>query len=225
MQGTLDQFLVWEDPTCLIVTQSVHHSHWAGALESTRCNYWARELQLLKPRCLEPMLRNKSSHHNEKPVYCKKEYPPLTATRESLRTTTKTHHSQKRKEINKSFFKKKKIFNCLFFSEEETETQRKLKDSFTWQSASIKTEPHFLLGSGHPKGQVHPQLWHLIFTPHCLKAVWPFKATSVVFTASKKPLSLDISSGFLQQAASSQMGTHHCSKMQHWAFLHDCLSI
>ena len=29
----------------------------------------ARELQLLKPMCLEPMLRNKRSHCNKKPVH------------------------------------------------------------------------------------------------------------------------------------------------------------
>ena len=29
--------------------------------------------QLLKPTCLEPMLHNKRSHHNEKPTYCNKE--------------------------------------------------------------------------------------------------------------------------------------------------------
>ena len=27
--------------------------------------------QLLKPKCLEPVLRNKKSHHNEKPAHCK----------------------------------------------------------------------------------------------------------------------------------------------------------
>ena len=29
--------------------------------------------QLLKPKCLEPMLCNKKSHHNEKPAHCKKD--------------------------------------------------------------------------------------------------------------------------------------------------------
>ena len=29
----------------------------------------ACEPQLLKPTCLEPMLRNKRSHHNEKPMH------------------------------------------------------------------------------------------------------------------------------------------------------------
>ena len=33
----------------------------------------AREPQLLKPACLEPMLRNKRSHRNEKPAHRNKE--------------------------------------------------------------------------------------------------------------------------------------------------------
>ena len=33
----------------------------------------AREPQLLKPECLEPMLCNERSHHNEKPVHCNKD--------------------------------------------------------------------------------------------------------------------------------------------------------
>ena len=32
-------------------------------------NYWARMLQLLKPTRLEPVLRNKRSHRNEKPAH------------------------------------------------------------------------------------------------------------------------------------------------------------
>ena len=38
--------------------------------------------QLLKPMRLEPVLRNKRSHRNEKPVHRNEEQPPLTATRE-----------------------------------------------------------------------------------------------------------------------------------------------
>ena len=33
--------------------------------------------QLLKPTRLEPVLRNKRSHHNEKPAHRNKEWPPL----------------------------------------------------------------------------------------------------------------------------------------------------
>ena len=35
--------------------------------------------QLLKPTCLEPVLRNKRSHHNEKPAHPKEEEPLLAA--------------------------------------------------------------------------------------------------------------------------------------------------
>ena len=55
-------------------------------------------LQLLKPACLEPVLRNKRSHRSEKPAHRNKEQPPLAATRESLCTAMKTQYSQK---INK----------------------------------------------------------------------------------------------------------------------------
>ena len=40
-------------------------------------------LQLLKPAQLEPVLRNKRSHRNEKPAHTNDEQPPLAATRES----------------------------------------------------------------------------------------------------------------------------------------------
>ena len=55
----------------------------------------ARVPQLLKPICLEPVLRNKRSHRNEKPTHRNEEYPLLTATREGLRAATKTQLSQK----------------------------------------------------------------------------------------------------------------------------------
>ena len=38
-----------------------------------RHNYWAREPQLLKPVRLEPVLRNKRSHRNEKPAHRNKD--------------------------------------------------------------------------------------------------------------------------------------------------------
>ena len=64
MQGTQVQALVQEDPTC------------RGAAKPVRHNYWACALQLLNPctttteaQCLEPVLRNKRSHRNEKPVH------------------------------------------------------------------------------------------------------------------------------------------------------------
>ena len=69
IQGTQFRALVWEDPTCCGATKPVHHNYWACALEPTSHNYWARVLQLLKPAHLEPTLRNKRSHCNEKPVH------------------------------------------------------------------------------------------------------------------------------------------------------------
>ena len=70
MQGTRVQALVWEDPTCCGATKPmVRHNCWACTLEPVSLNYWARVLQLLKPTHLEPVLRNKRSHLNEKPVH------------------------------------------------------------------------------------------------------------------------------------------------------------
>ena len=74
MQGTRVQALVREDPT--------FHNYWAWALEPTSHNYWAHVTQLLEPACLEPVLHNKRSYHNEKPAHRNEEWPPLTATRE-----------------------------------------------------------------------------------------------------------------------------------------------
>ena len=61
--------LVWEDPTCRGATKPVRHNYWACALEPASHNYWAQVPQLLKPVRLEPVLRNKRSHHSDKPVH------------------------------------------------------------------------------------------------------------------------------------------------------------
>ena len=73
MQGTQVRALVREDPTCRGATKPVRHNYWACALELMSHNYWAREPQLLKPARLEPVLRHKRSHHNEKPAHHIKE--------------------------------------------------------------------------------------------------------------------------------------------------------
>ena len=73
MQGTRVWALVQEDPTCRGATKPVCRNYWAGALEPTRHNYWARVPQLLKPMRLEPKLRNKRSHRNEKPAHSNEE--------------------------------------------------------------------------------------------------------------------------------------------------------
>ena len=73
MQGTRGRALVREDPTCRRVTKPMRHSYWACALEPASYNYWAHAPQLLQPTHLEPMLRNKRSHHNDKPAHLNKE--------------------------------------------------------------------------------------------------------------------------------------------------------
>ena len=79
MQGTRVRALGREDreyPTCRGVTKSMRHNYWACALE--------------------PALRNKGGHHNEKPVHRSKEQPPLTSTREKLGCSNReTQCSQK----------------------------------------------------------------------------------------------------------------------------------
>ena len=55
--GGTDSIPVREDPTCCGATKPVCH------------NYWAHVPQLLKPTHLEPVLLNKRSHRNEKPVH------------------------------------------------------------------------------------------------------------------------------------------------------------
>ena len=73
MQGTQLWALVREDPTWRGATKPVCHNYWACALEPASHNYWACVLQLLKPTRLEPVLRNKTSHRNEKPAHRNKE--------------------------------------------------------------------------------------------------------------------------------------------------------
>ena len=69
MQGTWVRALVQEEPTCHGATKPVCHNYWACALGPMSHNYWARVPQLLKPARLEPELRNKRNHCNEKPAH------------------------------------------------------------------------------------------------------------------------------------------------------------
>ena len=69
MQGTWVRALVREDPTCHGAAGPVRHNYWACTLEPVSHNYWAHAPQLLKPVSLEPVLCNKRSHCNEKPVH------------------------------------------------------------------------------------------------------------------------------------------------------------
>ena len=73
MQGTWVRALVQEDPTCRGATKPVRHNYWACALKPACHNYWAHVPQLLKPVSLEPVLHNKRSHRNEKPMHCNEE--------------------------------------------------------------------------------------------------------------------------------------------------------
>ena len=69
MQGTRVRALGREDPTYRGATKPVRHNDWACAIQPASHNYWAHVPQLLKPAGLEPMLRNKRSHRNEKPPH------------------------------------------------------------------------------------------------------------------------------------------------------------
>ena len=73
MQGTQVRALVREDPICHRATKPVSHNYWACALEPASHNYWARMPQLLKLACPKPVLRNKRSPRNEKPMHHKEE--------------------------------------------------------------------------------------------------------------------------------------------------------
>ena len=69
LQGTWVQALVQEDPTCRGATKPMRHNCWGCVLEPVSHNSWAHMPQLLKPMRLEPVLCNKRSHRNEKPVH------------------------------------------------------------------------------------------------------------------------------------------------------------
>ena len=109
MQGKQVWALIQEDPTCRGATKPVHHNYWAWTLELMSHNYWGHKTQLLKPACLEPMLCNKRSHCNEKPVHCNEEQSPLAATRES--PYSNKDPTQTKKLINKLKKKKEKETN------------------------------------------------------------------------------------------------------------------
>ena len=53
----------------------VPRSGWARAPQLLSLRSRAYEPQLLKPTCLEPVLRSKGSHRNEKPAHCREEWP------------------------------------------------------------------------------------------------------------------------------------------------------
>ena len=83
-----------EDSTC----HGASKAHMPQLLEST-CSR-AQEPQLLKPEHLEPVLCNKGSHCNNKPIHCNQGVAPLVAIRESPCASVKAQCNQ---QINKNF--------------------------------------------------------------------------------------------------------------------------
>ena len=73
VRGTRVWSLVWEDPTCHGAAKPTCHNCWACAPEPASHNCWACAPQLRKRMRLEPVLRNKRSHCNEKPVHSNEE--------------------------------------------------------------------------------------------------------------------------------------------------------
>ena len=73
VQGARVRALVREDPTCRGATKPVRHDYWACSLEPASHSYWAHVTQLLKPVCLEPVLRNGRGHRSENPAHRNKE--------------------------------------------------------------------------------------------------------------------------------------------------------
>ena len=62
VQGAQVSSLVWEDSTCHRAAKQVHCNYWACFLKPASHNYWSLY-------ALEPILRSKRSHCNEKPVH------------------------------------------------------------------------------------------------------------------------------------------------------------
>ena len=70
--------------------------------------------KLLKPMHLEPMLCNKRSQNNEKPVHSNKEQPLFVATKESLQAAMKSQRDQKKKKPHKENLKKSKKVERIY---------------------------------------------------------------------------------------------------------------
>ena len=107
VQGTQARSLVREDPKCRGATKPVHHNFWACALQPACRNYWARVLQLPKPKHLEPLLRNKREATAMR--------SPRTATKSSPCSpqVEKAHAQQRRPKADKEKKKEKKITQTL----------------------------------------------------------------------------------------------------------------
>ena len=77
----------WKIPHTMKELNPICHNHSAWALEPMSHDSGSL--------CLEPGFCNKRSHLYQKPLHHNKDYPPLTATRGSLRAARKTQHSWK----------------------------------------------------------------------------------------------------------------------------------
>ena len=75
-------------------------SSWARAPHLLSLRSRAREPQLLKAACLEPVLHNKRGRHSERPMRHNREWPPLSATREKPECSNEDSMQPK---INKNF--------------------------------------------------------------------------------------------------------------------------
>ena len=73
----------------------------SASATTTELRSRAREPQLLKAMCLEPVLINKKMITITSLCIATRERPPLTATRKSLSTATETQHNQKKKKKTK----------------------------------------------------------------------------------------------------------------------------
>ena len=103
MQGTWVRSLVREDPTCRGATKPVRHNYGAYALEPASHNYWARAPQLLKPACLEPMLRNEKPSQWEAHAL-QRRVPPRLLQLEKARVQQRGPDTAKKKKKNVSLF-------------------------------------------------------------------------------------------------------------------------
>ena len=123
MQGTWVWSLVQEDSTCHGTTKPVCH------------NYWSLH-------ALEPMICNKKSHHDEKPMHCNEEESPLATTRESPRSSNEDP------------------------AQPQANTENYLKKQNTLWVLWKGTRPHL---TQHLIYCLYPQLtFHYIFTYFCL---------------------------------------------------------
>ena len=97
MQGTRVWALVQEDPTCCRATR-------------------ARVPQLLKPECLEPVLRNKRSHRHEKSLRTTMKSSPGSRQLEKSRTQQRRPNAAKNNKNLKKILKKTPLptFNDQF---------------------------------------------------------------------------------------------------------------